>query len=210
MPSPEEDKRRKEIGKRLRDARKARNNMSTTYLNEMAGGCSTSNYIGNIESQTVSTPPYRYIEPFCRVLNIRTEWLLCGKGVMDNKNERIIEVRKDYGLSVFDFCKKLFRSSNQEDYAHYWDIEMGQVLPSDDEIQLICDTFSVNPEWIKNNTGKKYTEYHYVADRIKRHKEYSDAIASINDADRSLIAAKLLDLLEAFTSNNKKNEEPGD
>lgn len=196
---------RKEIGKRIVAAREERG-YNQRELSDMTGDCSSSGYLSHVESGNYSNLPYKYIESICKVLNIRKEWLLYGDGVMDNQNERIIEVRKDYGLSVYDF----YYTRAKIKPTLFWDIEMGQVLPSDKEIQLICDTFSVNPEWIKNNTGKKYTEYHYVADRIKRHKEYSDAIASINDADRSLIAAKLLDLLEAFISNNKKNEESGD
>jgi transcriptional regulator with XRE-family HTH domain len=63
-------------------------------------------------------------------------------------NKRVVEIRKHKGLNQTDFAKKLgFTQSNLSA------IELGKIPLTEGNIRLICLTFGVREEWLRNGTG---------------------------------------------------------
>lgn len=71
---------------------------------------------------------------------------------MDDISTRLLQVRKDQGLSQADFAQKLNLSQN-----FVWLTEKGQRLPSDRTIADICRVFGVNEVWLRTGAGEMYT-----------------------------------------------------
>ena len=65
--------------------------------------------------------------------------------------ERIKKVRKDKDLTQQEFAEKIGVKRNT--VATY---EMGRSTPSDSALSLICKTFNVNEEWLRDGTGEMY------------------------------------------------------
>lgn len=63
---------------------------------------------------------------------------------------RIIELRKEYGLSQEAFAKKIGLSRN---FINQF--ENGNKNISDRTISDICDTFAINEEWLRTGKGGK-------------------------------------------------------
>lgn len=71
---------------------------------------------------------------------------------MDDISTRLLQVRKDQGLSQADFAQKLNLSQN-----FVWLTEKGQRLPSDRTIADICRVFGVNEVWLRTGAEEMYT-----------------------------------------------------
>ena len=63
-------------------------------------------------------------------------------------NERLKLIRKKLGMNQQDFAAKI--GINRGTLANY---EVGRNEPIDAVIKLICDTFHVNEEWLRNGEG---------------------------------------------------------
>ena len=84
---------------------------------------------------------------------------------------RIKEVRNDRKLSQADFGKELSISRSA-----VCKIESGENAPSEQTLQLICNRYSVNMEWLKTGNGEKYESV--------SSKDYMDIIAKIEIKDK--------------------------
>lgn len=91
-------------------------------------------------------------------------------------NERIKELRKTLGLTQQEFADKLGISRNN--IATY---ETRKTGPGNSVIKLICNTFNVNEEWLRNGIGEKFLpKPETVIDEIVR--DYG-----LDDLDRQII-----------------------
>ena len=66
-------------------------------------------------------------------------------------NERIKELRNQLDLTQQEFADRIKVKRNT--VATY---EMGRSVPSDSAIALICNTFSVNEEWLRTGSGEMF------------------------------------------------------
>lgn len=73
------------------------------------------------------------------------------KGGFPMIGERIKKIRKDKDLTQQEFAEKIGVKRNT--VATY---EMGRSMPSDSALSLICKTFNVNEEWLRDGTGEIY------------------------------------------------------
>lgn len=99
--------------------------------------------------------------------------------------ERMKRVRKILKLNQKDFAKMI--GLNQTSLSM---IEIGCNTLTDKNIKLICATFNVREEWMKEGAGEIFNDSPYV-------KELCDILGSLNpDAQKSLliIAKELLKL----------------
>lgn len=67
--------------------------------------------------------------------------------------ERLKQLRIEKGLTQQEFADKI--GIQRSTYAKY---EIGRNEPIDAVIKLICDTFHVNEEWLRNGTGEMFIE----------------------------------------------------
>lgn len=68
-------------------------------------------------------------------------------------NERLKIIRKHFGKIQKDFGAEL--GVSRDTYASY---ESGRVIPNNTFIQLLCSTFNVNEEWLRNGTGEMFIQ----------------------------------------------------
>lgn len=66
-------------------------------------------------------------------------------------NERVLEVRKALGLTQTEFGKGINVSQ-----AYFGNIEQKKRKVNDRIIALICSSYGVNANWLKNGTGKMF------------------------------------------------------
>lgn len=66
-------------------------------------------------------------------------------------NERIRQLRKTLDMTQQEFADKIGVKRNT--VATY---EMGRSVPSDAAIMLICQTFNVSEDWLRNGTGDMF------------------------------------------------------
>jgi transcriptional regulator with XRE-family HTH domain len=78
-------------------------------------------------------------------------------------NKRVIEIRKYKGLNQTDFAKKLgFTQANLSA------IELGKILLTEANIRLICLTFGIREEWLREGTGDMVDDEAQLSDYEKR------------------------------------------
>jgi len=78
-------------------------------------------------------------------------------------DRRIIELRKARKLTQAEFAEKLgFTQSNLSA------IELGKIPLTEANIRLVCLTFGVNEEWLRNGTEAMLDEVAVLADQEKR------------------------------------------
>ncbi len=68
-------------------------------------------------------------------------------------NERLAELRKALGISQTKFAEKIGISPNN--ISRY---ELGNRVPAENTILLICEMFEVNYEWLKNGNGEMFVK----------------------------------------------------
>ena len=81
--------------------------------------------------------------------------------------ERLIELRKHFDMSQREFCSRL--SMTQSTYAP---LETGKRPIRDTYIQLICQAYSVNEDWLRHGVEPMFTQ--------ERNKEL-DELLTIHD-----------------------------
>ena len=69
-----------------------------------------------------------------------------------NALDRIRLVRKTLDLKQGDFAARIGLTQNTLSM-----IELGKAVLIDKNIKLICATFAVNEEWLRNGTGEMFT-----------------------------------------------------
>lgn len=112
----------------------------------------------------------------------------CGGEFM---NERIREIRKDFGLSQKDFGKKLGVSRNV-----IANIENSRVIPDETLIKLLSIEFNVNREWLETGIGEKESSPLSIQD-IKLADMFSEMTLDKNSKLRSIVE-KLYDLDDEY------------
>lgn len=83
---------------------------------------------------------------------------------------RIIQIRKEYGVSQEEFAKRLGLSRNFINQ-----VENGKKNFSDRTISDICQEFNINEEWLRNGTPPMEREYDMD--------EYSEITTIIGEKD---------------------------
>ena len=68
-------------------------------------------------------------------------------------NERIKALRKELNLTQQEFANRINVKRNT--VATY---EMGRNQPIDAVVSLICKTFNVSEEWLRNGSGEMFIE----------------------------------------------------
>jgi transcriptional regulator with XRE-family HTH domain len=68
-----------------------------------------------------------------------------------NINQRVKLLRKELNLTQGEFAKIISVSASLITY-----IEQGKRTVNDRHIRLICDSFDVNPQWLKTGEGDRY------------------------------------------------------
>lgn len=106
-------------------------------------------------------------------------------------NERIREIRKDFGLSQKDFGKKLGVSRNV-----IANIENSRVIPDETLIKLLSIEFNVNREWLETGIGEKESSPLSIQD-IKLADMFSEMTLDKNSKLRSIVE-KLYDLDDEY------------
>jgi transcriptional regulator with XRE-family HTH domain len=116
-------------------------------------------------------------------------------GSMDTPiGKKIVELRKKLGLKQGEFAKKL--GIKQSVISN---IETGQNGITDANIRLICVTFGINEEWLRNSS-----EYMFSQKGSLYEKELLEVYRSLLPATQKVVLNNVKDLLEA---QNKIMEE---
>lgn len=98
-------------------------------------------------------------------------------------NERIKHLRNVLNLTQQEFANKI--SVKRNTVATY---EMGRSEPNGAAISLICNTFNVNEEWLRNGTGKMFLEF-------SRDEEISRFIGEIQRLDDNEFKKRFISVL---------------
>lgn len=102
---------------------------------------------------------------------------------MDTINERIKFLRNDLKLTAAKFAEPIGISR-----PSVTQIETGVNAPSDRTIKLICMTYNVNEEWLRNGTGNIYVE-------MSRSEVISEFLADVQIAGEKDFKFKLINAL---------------
>ena len=125
---------------------------------------------------------------------------------------RIIEIRKNAGLSQDAFGKKLNLSKN-----YIWMIENGERIPSDRTIADICREFGVNRVWLETGIGDpmqprdKQTELKAVfadvlSGRQSDKNAFIEAVAQLPDEVFPVLVRSWIEAAENMKKQLKKEE----
>lgn len=98
--------------------------------------------------------------------------------------DRLKELRKVLGYNQQEFADKI--GINRGTLANY---EVGRNVPIDAVIKLICDTFRVNEDWLRNGDGEMFVQ-------VSQHDEIQRMVDEMllddsADVKRRLVAAIL-------------------
>lgn len=123
-------------------------------------------------------------------------------------NTRILEVRKNAGLTQEEFAKEISLSKN-----YVWMMEKGERIPSDRTILEICRKFNVSLEWLTTGEGDMYTSLpDDVLDNLvsvyrlnEMDKKIISAYLNLSESEREIIKKYILSI-QGF----QKNEKPAD
>lgn len=117
------------------------------------------NNIAGYETNT-RKPSEAVVSLICKEFDVNEEWLRDGEGKMFVKNtginmdERLKKLRKVLDLTQHEFAARI--GVKQNTIATY---EMGKGrVPSSQTLKSICREFNVNEEWLRDGTGKMFTE----------------------------------------------------
>lgn len=93
---------------------------------------------------------------------------------------RIKLLRKQFGLTQQAFATRLKISQNT--IAQY---ESGRIVPSNPTITLICETFKVNEQWLRNGEGEMFND-------VTPSKEIENFLNSLSVATDSDLKKRLI------------------
>ena len=110
-------------------------------------------------------------------------------------NERIKRLRKELKLTQQQFADKTKVKRNT--VATY---EMGRSVPSDSAIALICKTFHVNEDWLRNGNGEMFEE-------LPEDDEKAAFVSSLLDADNDPFYNIIQEIMRTFDELSPKSQE---
>ena len=110
-------------------------------------------------------------------------------------NERIKRLRKELKLTQQQFADKIKVKRNT--VATY---EMGRSVPSDSAIALICKTFHVNEDWLRNGNGEMFEE-------LPEDDEKVAFVSSLLDADNDPFYNIIQEIMRTFDELSPKSQE---
>lgn len=110
-------------------------------------------------------------------------------------NERIKRLRKELKLTQQQFADKIKVKRNT--VATY---EMGRSVPSDSAIALICKTFHVNEDWLRNGNGEMFEE-------LPEEGEKAAFVSSLLDADNDPFYNIIQEIMRTFDELSPKSQE---
>lgn len=121
-----------------------------------------------------------------------------------NINERLEHIRKSEKLSRVKFGKKLGKSEDA-----IYNLERDRATISKEFIELVCNTFEINKEWLMYGTGEMYNispdalKLSCAFDKILDSEELSALmydIINLNDEKVKILS----DLVRVLAENEKK------
>lgn len=120
-------------------------------------------------------------------------------------NSRILEVRKNAGLTQEEFANKINLSKN-----YIWMMEKGERVPSDRTILEICRKFNVSLEWLTTGKGDMYTSLpDDVLDNLaivyklnEMDKKIISTCLNLSESEREIIKKYILSI-QGFQENEK-------
>lgn len=110
-------------------------------------------------------------------------------------NERIKTLRKTLKLTQQEFADKL--NIKRGAVANY---EIGRNEPIDAVISLICKTFHVNEEWLRNGTGEIFEE-------VPEEDEAAAYVSSLLDAENDSFYDIIKEIMRTFDQLSPKSQE---
>lgn len=110
-------------------------------------------------------------------------------------NERIKILRKKLNLTQQQFADKIKVKRNT--VATY---EMGRSIPSDSAIALICKTFHVNEEWLRNGIGEMFED-------VPEEDEKAAFVSSLLDAENDPFYKIIEEIMRTFDQLSPKSQE---
>lgn len=110
-------------------------------------------------------------------------------------NERIKALRKELKLTQQEFADKL--GTSRGNIGSY---EVGKSAPSDAVISLICKTFHVRIEWLRNGTGEIFEE-------VPEEDEAAAYVSSLLDAENDSFYEIIKEIMRTFDQLSPKSQE---
>ena len=118
-------------------------------------------------------------------------------------NERIKQIRKEFGLSQAEFGKRLGISD-----AAVSKIESGKNTPAETTIKLICREFQIEYQWLMHGTGPMTSHDTTVEDLVDKHmKDESEFTKSIMKAFAKLPDNEWTTLMNLVNEINEMREK---
>lgn len=109
--------------------------------------------------------------------------------------ERFKELRKELKLTQQEFADKL--GTSRGNIGSY---EVGKSAPSDAVISLICKTFHVNEDWLRNGNGEMFEE-------LPEDDEKAAFVSSLLDADNDPFYNTIQEIMRTFDELSPKSQE---
>jgi len=117
-------------------------------------------------------------------------------------NKRLVEIRKFKGLTQIEFAEKLgFTQANLSS------IELGKTPLTEANINLICLTFGIRREWLKEGTGDMMDDESLLSDMER---QLLDLFRKLSPRARIMLieyAEKLIADEEALRSGSEAGEK---
>lgn len=110
-------------------------------------------------------------------------------------NERIKALRKKMKLTQQEFADKL--NIKRGAVANY---EIGRNEPIDAVISLICKTFHVNEEWLRNGIGEMFED-------VPKEDEKAAFVSSLLDAENDPFYKIIEEIMRTFDQLSPKSQE---
>lgn len=110
-------------------------------------------------------------------------------------NERIKALRKKIKLTQQEFADKL--NIKRGAVANY---EIGRNEPIDAVISLICKTFHVNEEWLRNGIGEMFED-------VPEEDEKAAFVSSLLDAENDPFYKIIEEIMRTFDQLSPKSQE---
>lgn len=121
-----------------------------------------------------------------------------------NINERLESIRKSERLSRSKFGLKVGKTEDA-----IYNLERNRASISKEFIELVCNTFNVNKEWLLNGTGQMYNisqdtlDMSNVFDKIINSEELYKLVHDITELSEEKVKV-LSDLVEILYDSEKK------
>ena len=121
-----------------------------------------------------------------------------------NINERLESIRKSEKLSRSKFGLKVGKTEDA-----IYNLERNRASISKEFIELVCNTFNINKEWLLNGTGQMYSisqdtlDMSNVFDKIINSEELYKLVHDITELSEEKVKV-LSDLVEILYDSEKK------